>query len=442
MKNCFNRYRRILKHYNPQMLATSEKILSEDFVGDENFQKIVSYVVSPVLFDYVYWIVVEAQKQDISCLYFFARDGFILYKIALLIVEKMHITLECRYLFISRFASRLPYYHIIGEDCFDFICEKRACNTIRSVIQNITLDKKQFEKIVSFLSLDTSNLDKEMTFSELTEFKNSLKNNIELKNYIFELSQRAYKDCIEYYKQEGLFEDKKFAFVDVGWRGTMQVALNRLINKSIPAFYFGLFTEKFYKKSENNLWNVYYFSSKKNFFRKLFFNNSLFEAFCSAPDGMTVGYEFINEKWKPIFVDEKNINLKKWYLKDQISLILKWVDYYLITEICKSSSIKMSEKLLKEFMFHPTEKEAELYGSYLFSDETNEENLIQLAPEYTEKDFKAVLLRLLHKSLKRKCVKSFWRYGSIARSKLDFLSKFVFRSYCYAASVWTYIKQK
>ncbi|MBO6176256.1 MAG: hypothetical protein J6O39_01770 [Treponema sp.] len=440
-ENCF-KYRKVLKRYNPQMLLAAEKTFSASTVSNVTLKHIVCHAVSPVLFDYVYWMLCEARNKKIERLYFFARDGFILYKIALLIVKKLKLNVDCRYLYISRFASRIPLYHFSLETAFDFICEKKIFNSLRTVIQNITLDKNEFEYIRKLLNIEENRLDRELSLRELEELKNSFLENEALKSYVYSLSEKAYESAVKYFAQEGLYENVSFAFADVGWRGTLQVSLNRLLSKRIPAFYFGLYTDEFLKKSCNDLWTSYYFSSSKNFLRKLHFNNSLFECFCTAPDGMTSGYEFKNGKWIALFASEGNVNCKKWFLQEQLNLIEAWTENYLSLGIPDSPSVKMDEKLLCALMFRPAKNEAELYGSYLFSDETNEENLIQLAPEYTEKDFKAVLLRLLHKSLKRKCVKSFWRYGSIARSKLDFLSKFVFRSYCYAVSVWTYIKQK
>ncbi len=62
----------------------------------------------PILFPYVNWIVEEANKKGIKNLYFVARDGYILKKIADIIIAERNYSIITSYIYGSRVAWRDP----------------------------------------------------------------------------------------------------------------------------------------------------------------------------------------------------------------------------------------------------------------------------------------------------------------------------------------------
>ena len=91
-------------------------------------------------------------------------------------------------------------------------------------------------------------------------------------------------------------------------------------------------------------------------------------------------------------------------------------------------------------MAFPTKDEALLYGKYLFSDETNEESLITLAPEFTKSDCIFVLTKHLRNTSKCAHKLSYWRFGSIKLSPANcFIKNFVW-IYCFLTKLYTYWK--
>lgn len=62
----------------------------------------------PFLFSYVYWVVNEAYKRNIRNLYFVARDGYVLKKIANIIIDYKNYNINTFYLYGSRVAWRDP----------------------------------------------------------------------------------------------------------------------------------------------------------------------------------------------------------------------------------------------------------------------------------------------------------------------------------------------
>lgn len=112
---------------NPQM-TTWEKQLSERLDIENNLllqycigaakivreehslnsvQKIGSSLGSIILYPYVLWLLKSSINLKISRLYFMARDGYILKRIADKIIQNQHLDIETKYIYSSRNAWRL-----------------------------------------------------------------------------------------------------------------------------------------------------------------------------------------------------------------------------------------------------------------------------------------------------------------------------------------------
>lgn len=83
------------------VLGVSKKICRKK--GSEAFQ-VGASCASLILIPYVVWVIQSALQMDISQLYFIARDGYLLKKIADIYIEKNHINMRTKYLYGSRQA--------------------------------------------------------------------------------------------------------------------------------------------------------------------------------------------------------------------------------------------------------------------------------------------------------------------------------------------------
>lgn len=70
-------------------------------------QKIGSSLGGMILYPYVTWLLLSCIKMRINRLYFLARDGYILKKIADKMILKQHLDIETKYIYSSRKAWRL-----------------------------------------------------------------------------------------------------------------------------------------------------------------------------------------------------------------------------------------------------------------------------------------------------------------------------------------------
>ena len=110
-------YRTLLKQ-NTFLSGAAEECLKQLCAPED---QIYVTLWAPALVQYVAWVLEEAQKNRQKRLYFLARDAYPMYLVAKKMVEYLHIPIEICYLRVSRYALRIPEYHLLGDACLDRI---------------------------------------------------------------------------------------------------------------------------------------------------------------------------------------------------------------------------------------------------------------------------------------------------------------------------------
>lgn len=416
-----------------QRLQSYKKIQSE--------KEIYKCVLAPTLYEFVLWVLQEALQSGTKRLYFLARDGYQMYLAARQLCKQYDLDIECRYLKVSRYAVRVPEYHLLGERCLERICVGGIDVTFEKIMQRAALTDKEAQEIAALAGY-TENYRKVINYHEVMQLRDRLKKIPLLFHYIDSHSKEAYGTAIGYLTQEGLLEPVPYALVDSGWIGTIQQSIEHLLRQKQPdrkleGYYFGLYEIPEGEEREN--YHSFYFTPWGEIKRKVHFSNSLFEAVFSAPEGMTLSYRAEGEKDKIIYIpvtdSRENLN------RERISRYICWLEEFLQEKKqslpqdskrweqlpeknCKcrnqfpQADSGYVEELLSPFMGNPTQFEAEAYGSLLFSDDVREDDNQKVSADFSEQEIKNhhLLNRLLIMTGVRKQVlhESAWIEGSIA----------------------------
>jgi len=400
-----------------------------------NFDDISSFmleyshrVVGPVMYRYTAWVISEALKRGFKKLYFLARDGFVLHKIAKKICENMNIDIQCEYLYCSRQSLRTPTYNLIGDEAFELLSLGGYYVTPLSILDRPQLSLKAKSKIIQELGID--NFKTPLTASEIEEFCNKLKHNNTFVNSVYKASEKAYLPTIQYLLDMGLFDNDYVAIVDSGWTGSMQRSLRQLMESAgyhgkITGFYFGMYAEP--KDERDGEYLTFYFNNKNGLFRKINFNNNLFECMLSADHPMTLGYTCEKEKCKPIFAKENKSDMQS-LIKAQLEGALLYTDEMLSKGAITPLNFNFKKarakcySILKRAMTKPTIKEAEMYGIFTFCDDVTEGYQIPLSQSGMKKALRdyIVVIRIARKlfGLKKANEKQLlWPHGTVAHLK-------------------------
>ena len=400
------------------------------------------------LLDYVCWILHEAQKKGISRLYFLARDGYLLYKIADRICKKASVPIECKYLYCSRMALRLPSYHLIGDEAYDVLLLGCYHPTPHSLLARLNLDLSQRKAIYNALGCPDLQEDRELTNNEFLYFTEQLRKCPYYQMNMQQKSKEAYPSTIGYLKQEGLLDQSQIAIVDSGWSGSIQRSLRQLLESagfhgSMVGFYFGIFRFQRREPADGE-YHCWYFSPSANMLNQLLFSNNVFECLLSAPHGMTLGYRKDGTEYSPILKKGPSEGMLR-LIHLQQSEILKYIEPRIndinIERFDIKTAKRRTEHAVRRLMAYPTRTEAQFFGQFLFSDDITESSSLSLTGD--EKALRRNYLfipriwrKLTKFSEKEANYELFWPYGTAA--VLDGRMKRVW--YFLNIFMWDYLK--
>ncbi len=378
------------------------------------------YVFAPVLVEFVKWVIDTALCEGRQRLYFLSRDGYQMYLVAKRIIEDMDIDIECRYINVSRYALRIPEYHLMKEKCIDRICIGGIDVTFEKVMKRAGLTEEEAIEIAKLCGYEET-YKKVMSYKKVLALKQELLQKGLFFEYVYKHSIERYGQALRYLKQEGLFDEVSCAIVDSGWVGTLQQTVNNLLvsggrEQLISGYYFGLYETP---RNCEKLYKSFYFGPKGRILRKARFSNCLFEAVFTSTEGMTLYYQKKEDNIIPVFDNKENPN--KVFVQKHIDMLNKYMDIY-CEEFIKYDKEQKCDcyKLLKAMMGYPSKEEVEAYGNSLFSDDVLEGSMQKVAAELTDEDIRNQ--RFISKILIMLGIKnvtiheSAWIEGSIVRN--------------------------
>lgn len=350
------------------------------------------HVFAPVMTAYVEWVLKEAKASGKQRLYFLARDGWQMYLTAQKLAEARGIPIDIRYLRISRYALRIPSYHLMGRTCVEQICLDGMNVTFETLSKRAALTEEETNVLSRMLGYEERRRER-LTRTELISLKERLSDTPFFLDCVDAHSRKAYGETMRYLAQEGLLEDIPYALVDSGWTGTMQQTLSLLLSQKKPGirlcgYYFGLY--ELPGKSHEG-YHAFYFSPGSGLKRKAYFSNCLFECVFSEPVGMTTGYTGRGDCIRPVTGGKQNPNGTR--LIQNAAALQCYVHAYCIqikqNRTSDADKTPFVEELLTRLMGKPVRKEAECYGAYLFSDDVLEERLKRVGEPFSEKELRS-----------------------------------------------------
>lgn len=348
--------------------------------------------IAPVLFGFVFWCLEEARDRGIERLYFVARDGQILLKIARILCKNWGYTIDCRYLYGSRQAWHFPAIQEIGEYELNWLFDPTAFLSVHSLCQRVNLEPDEIGELLKRSGFPSSCWHDNLTIEERDSLKQIVQER-EAIAIILERSAEFRENALGYFQQEGLAEPIRFGIVDIGWNGRLQYSLSRLLacggmypQEGVYGFYFAL-SRRFKAFTSEKL--LSYFSDVDRPHEKrdrLCYYRELFELFVAADHGGTIKFTKEGENYHPVLRSEFNKRAIQWGLNIQQEAITQFCEIFTQNLDKKhysgASSLTIAEILLNEFIKNPTHSEAEIFGSFKVAEDQNETQFHELAPQY------------------------------------------------------------
>lgn len=241
-------YARKNREYSAKIAGISRIIRNRTSLNktvDADFISIVSGVIAPFLVTFVLWFLRDARERNIDRLYFLSRDAQILLKIARVFKRYIEIP-ECCYLYGSRRAWYLPsLMDDQGNIDLRLVVNPNESTSPRDILERMGLQPDEF---ISYLKKSgfINALDLQMGPQDFLDFWYLLD---KLTPIIHEKSTNAKRIALDYFAQEGLLSESRWAIVDSGWRLSSQYALKRILSSGgcadIQGYYIGVSRDRY-----------------------------------------------------------------------------------------------------------------------------------------------------------------------------------------------------
>lgn len=330
---------------------------------------------------YIIWLLKTACAKDIRRLYFIARDGYLLKKIADILIAEWKLGIQTHYLYGSRKAWRIPAAELLlqlpPQDMFIVVSDGKR---LEDFAQAIGLSPQELE---SFLpdGFDAR------AYKNVEEFKKgiveALKGNKAFPAFLQEKNKTLRTAAVRYLEQNIDCSDGKFAFVELTGSGTTQIMLSSLLkeftNHPIRTFFFHM-----------DLWRQIDDCSFYNFMPDQFPESILLELMFTAPHGTTVAYGIEkNGLSKPVYEiqDEalSNYGLVDFQqgAMDTSAGFAKSIPY---ENACENERLDLIEFYFKNVFDGEDTDVKNYFGDFPFSFVGNSKDIRKFAPRLTKQD--------------------------------------------------------
>lgn len=324
--------------------------------------------ITPFLIAYVQWVLDQSKKNGIKRLYFVARDGKILLRIAEQLINDTDSPPKLHYLYGSRKAWLIPSIELDKSWWFEKVIPSNSSRSTLGILSRLSLNTRDISLILSELGISETESRQNLSYSKSTEVIHKLLTTPITKTIISNHINTERKLAIDYFKQEGLFDETQWAIVDTGWVLHCQASLRRILSSTqhntpqTNGFYIGFSKNRL---PEHETGKTFAFIPEPGSF--LSRRAAIIEhCFTPADHPTTIGYKRNNSKVVPIFDDEYRAEYEIAYAKKLIEAV---TNYARIISDSNSYSEHASEycntaiKVAEKFIRYPSIQEISAFES-------------------------------------------------------------------------------
>lgn len=266
-------------------LDNQEKMLGISFAG-------------PLVYQYVLWVVLQAEQKGIHKLYFVLRDGYILKLVADEIIKARGIDIETDFLFGSRVAWRKP----------ELTIEKLKNLSVWDKSNWLFRDPAYAYVVYERLGISKDCLSEKMgedfanqKYFSFSDFKTSLLKALEYSDFECELREKIEEsgEMLLGYLLQTIEKNHSFALVDTNSTGKTQSDLQQFLYTHNEQMELQFFYYMYLAEDRNDKNQFIYMDADQDDLR---FPEALFR----APYNVCYGYKFDDSKFIPYFYNSES----------------------------------------------------------------------------------------------------------------------------------------
>jgi len=335
-----------------------------------------SGVIAPLLFAFTAWTINDAISRNKKKLYFVARDGQVLHKIASIIQKYHSQPIETEYLYGSRNAWFLPSATKIDRAELYWAWFSGMSRAPKDILRRLGFSGSEIVEVLA-RAPGVWTPERALTSAELEAFIQRVIEHPKVRDLIAEKARAKRQLMLRYLGQKGMLDGTPWAIVDIGWTLNCQYALEKVIHthkrdQRVAGYYFGVVKENQYtRRNESGDFRVFA-SQSGAAFESEFTCDWIFHLptivliehlLVGATHATVTGYAETSHGVEPIFKENSNAPDHYRFVANIHDLILN-----AIIEYCKVGLHEQPESIreiaelalseFKRFCFSPTREEA------------------------------------------------------------------------------------
>ena len=356
-------------------------------------------VAAPSLTAFVLWVLRRAERLGLRRLYFLARDGEVMLEIARRLAPQLGLDgIELHYLYGNRKSWALTgLFDTIRYGDLDWAWDGSPTVTVRSFLHKVGLKPDPIRKPLLAAGFDEAAWDTPLTDDQRITLWHLLHQEAAAVDALLAEASRRRELLVEYLEGEGVLRDDRWAMVDLGWKGSMQAALKRVLDrldKPEPiGFYFGLgFSTGDGTRLDLGHAEGYFYDEHRGVGRLATERLDLAlltEMFCVANHGTCRDYrrDADTGRVEPVLKspEEDARDLEAWGFDTMRATVVRFVEsLWLDEELVRVEAdlVPMVDDLMIEFRERITPAEAEAWGRFPVETGVSADAVQQLGPPY------------------------------------------------------------
>jgi FMN phosphatase YigB (HAD superfamily) len=347
-------------------------------------------IAGPLIVAFCAWVLQESQRLGLERIFFFARDGQILARVAERISLAAHADIQARYLYASRQAYYFPAITDLSRDPFArrWLLTNIRGKTPRQLSARLNLTPEEITSLDPSCAAHLSSPDESLSAPE--DFVRSLIASPPVAARVNSAAARAREVLLDYLRQEGVLDAHVLVgVVDVGWHGRLQASLQRVIDaqggpiaRPLQGFYLGLRDRPAHAPPTHYL----------SFADAHAFADSVVEAFTMADHGSVIAIERAADGLcHPRLQEAHNEEAIAWGLATLQAAIMRYADTVCSTlpgqALLSPASIRVMREtvlpVVTDFCSAPPPALARALGALRFADDQLHCVHVPLAPTIT-----------------------------------------------------------
>ena len=202
---------------------------------------IAAGVAGPVLWAFVTWVLLKAQRDGLRKVWFTARDGQVLLRMARRIAPKLGIELEMGYLYAGRQVVHLAGLQRIDEHALKWMTGGAGPLCANALLERVGLTAGDLSD-----ALRRHGIPSEGAIGwDRVPVLNGFFRDEAVQTAMLAVAKDRRRDMRSYFASCGLMGDSPCAVVDIGWRGSVLRSIFDIIGPTSAArhrfLYFGLY---------------------------------------------------------------------------------------------------------------------------------------------------------------------------------------------------------